>query len=201
MNTETIAHPRLLHYGLVTANIDAMTDWYRNVLGMTVNHRAQIQPSEHRAPFAGFAFITNDERDHRLVLFESPGAVPDPDKRRQTGLQHVAFEYPTLDDLLGTYVRLKKKGIVPLWAADHGLAISVYYPDPDQNTVEITVNNFSDPWTATEYLRSEPAQPVAIDLDKVIAARQGGASDWDLHTRAITGEFASEASAHGRPRA
>ena len=29
MNTEIIAHPKLQHYGLTTANLDAMIDWYR----------------------------------------------------------------------------------------------------------------------------------------------------------------------------
>jgi catechol-2,3-dioxygenase len=42
MNTEAIVHPKLLHYGLATGNMDAMSDWYRKVLGMTVNHRSKI---------------------------------------------------------------------------------------------------------------------------------------------------------------
>ncbi len=42
MNTETTVHPKLQHYGLVTANLDAMTEWYGKVLGMTVNHRSKI---------------------------------------------------------------------------------------------------------------------------------------------------------------
>jgi hypothetical protein len=49
------------------------------------------------------AFLSNDEFDHRIVLFEIPGLAPDPDKRRHTGLEHVAFESGTLDGLLGTY--------------------------------------------------------------------------------------------------
>ena len=53
MNTEIIVHPKLQHYGLVTANMDAMVDWYRNVLGMTINHRSAVSTGakERRALF------------------------------------------------------------------------------------------------------------------------------------------------------
>ena len=123
MNTEAIVHPKLLHYGLITANLEAMTDWYRNVLGMTHNHRSKIPAiarlTRQGPPFSRFAFVSNDEGDHRIVFFEIPGATVDPEKRRHTGLQHVAFEYANLDDLLGTYVRLKGLGILPMWAAEN----------------------------------------------------------------------------------
>jgi hypothetical protein len=38
MNTEMIIHPKLQHFGLTTSNMDEMLDWYRKVLGMTLNH-------------------------------------------------------------------------------------------------------------------------------------------------------------------
>jgi catechol 2,3-dioxygenase len=111
MNSETTVHPKLQHYGLVTANLDAMTQWYGKVLGMTVNHRSKIPAiarlTHQGPPFSAFAFVSNDEMDHRIVFFEVPKGEIDPDKPRHTGLQHVAFECATLDDLLGTYVRLK----------------------------------------------------------------------------------------------
>ena len=172
-----------------------MTEWYRKVLGMTINHRSKIPAiarlTRQGPPFSAFAFVSNDEMDHRIVFFEIPKAVIDPDKPRHTGLQHVAFECATLDDLLGTYVRLKNLGIQPLWAADHGVGTSIYCEDPDRNVVEIYVNNFGSPWTATEYLRSGRAGiPAQIDLDKLVAARKAGASPWELHERAMAGDFA-----------
>lgn len=192
MNTEFIVHPKLQHFGLATANLDAMVDWYRKVLGMTVNHRSELPARGHNGPpFSAFAFVTNDDLDHRIVFFEIPGIELDPDKRRHTGLQHVAFECATFDDLLGTYARLKGSGIVPMWAADHGVGTSIYYEDPDHNTVEINVNNYGNNWTATEHLRnSQGGRAVQVDPDKMIAARKAGASAWELHERATSGEFA-----------
>jgi catechol 2,3-dioxygenase-like lactoylglutathione lyase family enzyme len=53
MNTEITVHPKLHHYGLTTANLDAMIDWYRKVLGMTVNHRSERPAGpQNRAPFS-----------------------------------------------------------------------------------------------------------------------------------------------------
>jgi len=194
MNTEAIVPPKLAHYGLLTANLDAMVGWYGKVLGMAVNHRSKI-PLIARItglgpPFSAFAFVSNDDMDHRIVFFEMSDAAIDPDKRRHTGLQHIAFEYASLDDLLGTYVRLKDSGIQMLWAADHGVGTSIYYEDPERNVVEIFVNNYGSPSKATEYLRTaNPGRPAQIDPDKLVVAFKAGASAWDLHERAMTGEF------------
>jgi catechol 2,3-dioxygenase-like lactoylglutathione lyase family enzyme len=115
MNTDTIVHPKLQHYGLITGNLDAMIDWYRKVLGMTVNHRsARPASAAGGPPFTGLAFVSNDEVDHRIVFFEMPDAGAGADRRRKGPLQHVAFKCESLDDLLGTYVRLKKLGVEPV---------------------------------------------------------------------------------------
>ena len=195
MNTETTVHPKLHHYGLITANLDPMVDWYRKALGMTVNHRSKIptiaRMTHQGPPFSALAFISNDEMDHRIVFFEIPKASADPKRLQHTGLQHVAFECATVDDLLGTYVRLKNAGIPLRWAADHGPGISLYYQDPDRNVVEMFCYNFGSPWTATEYLREgEAGRPAQVDPDKLVEARKAGASPWDLHQRAQAGEFA-----------
>lgn len=194
MTTETIVHPKLAHYGLLTANLDAMVDWYGKVLGMTINHRSKIpfiaRVLRQGPPFSAFAFVSNDDMDHRIVFFEMPDATNDADKRRHTGLQHIAFEYASLGDLLGTYERLNGVGIQILWAADHGVGTSIYYEDPDRNVVEIFVSNFESPSKATEYLRAaNPGRPAQIDPEKLHAAFKTGASAWDLHERAMKGEF------------
>ena len=191
MNTEVTVHPKLHHYGLTTANMEAMIDWYRKVLGMTINHRSDMPPGERNgAPFSAVAFLSNDEVNHRIVFFEMLGITSDPDRRRHVHLQHVAFECATIDDLLGTYIRLKSLGITPMWVTDHGLATAFYYQDPDQNTVELNVNNYGNEWTATEHIKTSLPTMAHIDPDKMTAARKAGAPPWELHERAVAGEFA-----------
>ena len=193
MNTEITIHPKLQHYGLVTANLAAMTDWYRKVLGMTVNHRLAPASGAQKGPPFSAAFVSNDEVHHRIVFFEMPGLLADPDRSRHMRLQHIAFEYDTLDDLLGTYVRLKGLGILPVMAGDEGIQTSLYYRDPDGNNVELNVNNYGNDWTATEHMKAAPsdrANLVFVDPDQMSAARQAGASPWEVHERAVAGEFA-----------
>ncbi len=195
MNIEVTIRPKLQHFGLATANLDAILDWYRKVLGMTVNSRVKIGPPN--GPSFSAAFVSNDEVHHRIAIFELPGLVRDPDKLRHARVQHVAFEYDTLDDLLGTYVRLKGLGIEPVMAADEGSQTSFYYLDPDQQSVELNINNYGNDWTATEHMRTASSvanreRRVFVDPEKMIAARKAGASPWELHERAFAGEFPPE---------
>jgi len=196
MNTKITAHPKLQHYGLTTDNLDAMLDWYRKVLGITVNHRSDVPESaQRRAPFSSVAFTSNDEVNHRIVFFKVPGVAADPDKSLHARVQHVAFEYAAIDELLGTYVRLKELGILPVFAFDEGFQAAFYYQDPDGNLIELNVNYYDSDWTATEHLRAQSGiahrpELAPVDPEKMIAARETGVSGWDLHERSVAGEFA-----------
>lgn len=198
MNTEIIIHPKLQHFGLTTSNLDTMLDWYRKVLGMRLNHRTKSLGGPRHSPWMSAAFVSNDEVNHRIALFEMADLVVDPEKPRHTRLQHVAFEYETLDDLLGTFVRLKGLGILPVMAADQGVQMVIYYSDPDQNSVELNVSNYGNEWTATEHIRTAQPNLAVFDPEKVLAARKAGASSWELHERAGAGEFAPEKPFDGR---
>ncbi len=78
MNTEITIHPKLQHFGLATANLDAMLEWYRKVLGMTINARADAPAGPEGKPLFSAAFASNDEVHHRIAFFELPGLVTDP---------------------------------------------------------------------------------------------------------------------------
>jgi catechol 2,3-dioxygenase-like lactoylglutathione lyase family enzyme len=81
MNTEVIVHPKRQHVGIMTANLEAMLDWYRKVLGLTVNGRvAAPADARDRSPFTAVAFASNDEMHHRISFFEGPGLTMDPSR-------------------------------------------------------------------------------------------------------------------------
>jgi len=187
MNTEITIHPKLQHCGITTGNLDAMLEWYSKVLGLFVHNRVKAPAG---SPFKTVAFATNDEVNHRLSFFEASGVSIDNERERHARVQHIAFEYETLDDLLGTYVRLKKLAMDPLWAADQFFQTAIYYEDPDGNIIELNTNNFANDWTVTEQLRALPPQiHINVDPEKMVAARKAGASPSELHERAVAGEF------------
>ena len=199
MNTRTIVHPRLHHLGITTGNIDAMLNWYRQVIGMELVHRtaSATASSGGGAPAIESAWVSNDEANHRLAFVGLPGLQADPDKARHQRVQHFAFAYDTLDDLLGTYLRLKGEGITPVLATDAGAQTAFYYTDPDGNSVELHVDNYGNTWTSTEHMRHSPdfaARPIGhyVDPDKLVEARKAGATPYELSERAWRDEFASD---------
>jgi catechol 2,3-dioxygenase len=190
----SIVHPTLHHYGLTTASPQPMLDWYGKVLGMTLVHKS-AKPAGADSPLGARAdWITNDEANHRIAIMSVAALTEDHERSRHKRLQHVAFEFPGVDDLLAAYARLKGQGIEPVLTTDTGATTAFYYEDPDRNIVELLADNFDD-WTkSTEFMRSSPefaARPIGnfVDPDAMIAARAAGVSVEEVHQRAYAGEF------------
>ena len=180
-----IISPTFHHFGVLTTRLEEMMDWYAKVLGMKTNFQSTT---------SGIAFVSNDRAHHRMALISWPDLTDDSDQHPHAKLQHVAFEYATIDDLLNTWERLKGLLVEPVLTADHGPTIAFYYQDPDGNSVELFVDNFGDWDKSTEYMRTSPEfhqNPMGtyIDPEQLLAARKAGASFADLHRRAYAGEF------------
>jgi catechol 2,3-dioxygenase len=183
MTATTVIHPTLHHVNLKTNRLDEMIDWYGEVVGTTVTFK-----------FEGGAWLSNDAANHRIALLANPEWDDDPYKLQHTGLHHTAYEYPSMNDLLDTYVRLKGRGIEPHACLDHGMTMSFYYVDPDCNSVELQCDEFGD-WAASkEFMLSSPQfaeNPIGTNIDPtlVVRARDQGATAEELHRRAYLGEF------------
>jgi catechol 2,3-dioxygenase-like lactoylglutathione lyase family enzyme len=181
---EDVIRPAFHHAFLKTTRLEDMKAWYRLVLGLLPNFEWE----------AG-AFMTNDNANHRLVLFSVPSITEDPDKVNHAGLHHLAYEYSSYDQLLSTYERLKKVGIEPHASLNHGLTTSFYYLDPDGNSLELQYDNFGDWAKSTQFMREsrefrdEPiGQP--IDPQKLVDAWHEGLSRDEIHRRSYAGEMA-----------
>jgi catechol 2,3-dioxygenase len=190
MTDQTITRPQLHHLNLTTTRLQAMIDWYGLVLGLTPNFA-----------FPGGAFLTNDAANHRLALLVWPDAVAEGHTQGQMGLHHHAFEYAALADLLAAYVRLKGHGIVPAFALDHGMTVSLYYPDPDGNLLALQVDSFGDWAASTHWMQTAPAfaaNPIGTQFtpDKLVAALAAAEDPATVHQRAYAGEYAPGHPAH-----
>src|SRR5258708_8840185 len=132
------------------------------------------------------AFVSNDRANHRMALFSLPELQEDTDKHAHTKLQHVAFEYATIDDLLNSYVRIKGLGIEPVLTTDHGPTIAFYYEDPDGNSVELFVDTFGDWDKSRAYVRTSPefhknSLGPFVHAANLVAARPAALTFADLH--------------------
>jgi catechol 2,3-dioxygenase len=135
--------PAFHHVNLKTTRLQEMIDWYGVVFGTTVNSQSH-----------NIAFISNDRAHHRIALLAVPGLRVDPEQFVHTGIHHTAFEYDSFDDLMLSFARLKQLGIEPEFCLNHGVATSLYYSDPDQNLVELQVDNFGNWDASTEFMRT-----------------------------------------------
>ena len=162
---------KLAHVVWKTAQLEAMRDWYVNVL------EAQVAFDN------GFiAFVTYDDEHHR-VAFVSSAATERPTDGH-TGLHHVAFTYGSLADLLGAYERLRDQDIEPFWCINHGPTISMYYADPDSNHVELQVDVFATEADLQEWFDSGAftANPIGVNFDpeELLAQFTGGVPESEL---------------------
>jgi catechol-2,3-dioxygenase len=145
---------RFAHFVLRVREIERSIAWYREVVGMQIVHHG-----------GKLAFMSYDDEHHRVALVETPveaEAAPG-----SAGLDHVAYAFETLGDLLSTYRRLKAKDIEPYWPINHGPSTSLYYRDPDGNGVELFVDNYETEQELKGWMESEAfaANPLGVRFD------------------------------------
>lgn len=136
-----VAPSRMAHFVLRTTpeRFQAVVSWYKTVL--------EAEPAFEN-PFA--CFMTYDEEHHRIAVIAVPGLG---ERVNDTiGVDHVAFTYAGLADLVATFERLKTLGISPETVIHHGPTMSLYYLDPDRNQIELQIDVFEG---AAEFLESE----------------------------------------------
>jgi catechol 2,3-dioxygenase-like lactoylglutathione lyase family enzyme len=180
-----IIRPHLHHFGTATTRNDEMLEWYRNVVGMEVSMRSEVPVT--------MTFVSNDLAHHRGGFFSPPFVTEDAEKFQHARIQHLAWEFDSIDDLLETWERLTGLGIVPVAASCHGTHFSCYYKDPDYNTVELLADAFGDMRKSFEFFQTPQMQanPMGghIDPAKLIEARKQGVELDELRERALAGEY------------
>src|SRR5215471_994577 len=148
---------KFAHVVYSTRRYDEMIKWYQKVFEAEVVYQ---NPA--------LAFLTYDDEHHRFAFANLDVLKPEVTAggRGEIGVNHVAYTYANLGDLLETYARLKEAGIKPYWPVHHGMTLSFYYKDPDGNRMEFQVDCCSVE-EANEYMRSDAfaANPVGVEID------------------------------------
>lgn len=154
LESQPISPARFAHFVLRTGQFERMAEWYKTVLAGRIVFRDER-----------LCFLSYDDEHHRLALIHVPGLPPrDP---QSAGTDHVAYAYRDLGELLATYKRLKTHGILPHWPINHGVTTSMYYRDPDNNRVELQIDNFATVAELQGYFQSAAfaANPVGVTYD------------------------------------
>ena len=123
---------RLSHTTIAVEDLDAMLDFYGNVLGFEVTNRGTV-------PGGGeLAFVSQDPSEHHQMVFIT--GMPTGDHQFVLA-DHLAFRTGSLDDLRAIGERLSEAGVEGVIPISHGNAWSLYFTDPEGNGLECFVDS------------------------------------------------------------
>lgn len=169
-----IAPAYMAHIVFKTPRFEKMVKWWCTVL-----------EAEATMNNGQLAFLTFDGEHHRVAIANVPALFPNWKFTR--GMDHVAYTYKSLKDLLFTYERLRLQGIHPVWAINHGPTSSIYYLDPDKNQIELQVENFDSDVEFETFATSGEFQsnPIGVDFDpaELLKKLNSGVEESELKKR------------------
>jgi catechol-2,3-dioxygenase len=145
---------RLNHAVLYVRDATRAAEFYGRVFGFQVVESA----------FGGravFMRAAGGDNHHDLGLFSVGDTAPRP-ARGTTGLYHLAWEVPTIDDLAAAARTLSEAGALG-GSSDHGVSKSLYGADPDGNEFEIMWRVPPEAWG--EYAEKGVVMPLDLDAE------------------------------------
>ena len=149
---------RFAHVVYRMRRFDEMLRWYQTVFGARIQHRN-----------GGLAFLTYDNEHHRFAFVDMSVFQPDGDeteRQGEIGVDHVAYTFASLSDLLENYATLKGEAVLPYWCVHHGITASLYYADPDGNQMEFQVDSFDSSDEANAFIEEHwEENPLGVEFD------------------------------------
>ena len=132
------------HVALYVSDIQAAARFYTDILGFEVSDTYQ----DDMMP-GGAVFLCCNPDHHGIALFKATEANP-----VGGGMHHMAFEVPTLDDVVRTRAHLRAHGVPVDFDGRRraGVQIAVEFRDPDGHRLEIY-------WGIDQIGPGEPARP------------------------------------------
>lgn len=139
--------PNLSHVGVSCFDIETMIDFYTAVFDLKLTDKGP----GFTFPFMLAFLSATPGQHHQLALAQNrPAGAP-------STVMQLSFKVNTLDDLREARNRALSKGATKMRGLNHGNAMSIYFMDPEENTVEVY---FDTPW----YVAQPHGDP--LDLDK-----------------------------------
>jgi len=162
-----------------TYRFQQMLDWYTKVFDAKVQYQSPV-----------IAFVTYDDEHHRVALLNMGIVIGESDARAprgQPGMDHVAYGYRSLSELLDKYLELKAVGVLPYWCIHHGITVSIYYADPDGNQMEFQADSYvsNDDANAFMYGPNFELNPIGVEFEpeEMLARLRSGEGEAGLLLR------------------
>jgi catechol 2,3-dioxygenase len=156
IHLETIFMSELGHIAYYVRNLERSVTFYQKVVGLNVVARI----------FNGRAAVLSGGSSHHELLLIQVSTGDGPLVGRRIGLYHAGWKVgASLDDLRAALDRAQLHGIPVEGTANHQVMFSLYLRDPDDNEVELFVDNPSHDWRQDSSWMEAPVQP--LDLSRL----------------------------------
>lgn len=132
MTNSSTPRLKLSHATVSVRNLDAMLDFYCEVLGFKLTNRGKA--GDH----IEMAFISQDPAEHHQMVFVT--GLPE-EQHQFVMADHMAFRTGSLEDLREIGSRLEGAGVAGVIPINHGNAWSLYFSDPEGNGLECFVDS------------------------------------------------------------
>jgi catechol-2,3-dioxygenase len=160
--TEPVRVARLNHAVLYVRNLDRSVDFYLRAFG--------FEEIAREGGAMAFLRARGSANHHDLGLLAVGDQAPGPPPGA-TGLYHLAWEVPAIEDLASAASALAELDALT-GASDHGATKSLYGKDPDGNEFEVMWMVPREQWG--EYDRRAVVRP--LDLDRELARYGAGST-------------------------
>jgi catechol 2,3-dioxygenase len=137
----------LSHLGMFVEDVESMTAFYTEVFGLRLTDKGVGRNFKFTLHFLS----GSPDQHHQLVL--ASGRQPG----TPSSIMQLSFKVKSLDELRSVRGLALDKGASGLRAMNHGNALSIYFSDPEENTVEVYLDT---PW----YVPQPHGDP--LDLDR-----------------------------------
>ena len=156
------------HLGLCARDMPLMEAFYVKVLGFFVTDRGNLDTP--RGP-VDLVFLSRDPEEHHQIVLASGR----PEKLDFNIINQISLRADSLATLQEFHRTVVARGTPNLYAVTHGNALSIYFPDPEGNRIELFIDT---PWYVNQPMRVE------INLSQPEA---GVMADAESHARGLPG--------------
>ena len=126
-----VTRPTPSHFGIFVTDVERMVAFYKEVFGLTETDRGVGRTFKSPLVFLS----ASPEQHHQLVL---AGGRP-PEASFSTVMQ-ISFAVPDIQSLRDIRERAVARGATRVVPLNHGNALSVYFADPEGNTIETYID-------------------------------------------------------------
>jgi catechol 2,3-dioxygenase len=122
------------HIGINVTDMEPMVKFYTDLLGFKITDRGY--GGDGKGP--ELVFLSRDPEEHHQIVLAStrPEGVP-------STINQISFKVTEFSEVRVAYDKAVNAGIQGIEPVDHGNALSVYFPDPEGNRIEVYM---SLPW-------------------------------------------------------